>query len=876
MLQRWFPRGISLALLIGLLVLGNEAAFAENRQALLIANGSYANFSSLATPVSEAQELAAALKGLGFQVTLLKNASREQMLDALDAFGNSFKGKGGTAFFHYGGHGVQVAGKNYLIPVDADIPDERKASTRAVDVDEIMTTLDASGADTSIVCLDACRNNPLPAGAARSASRGLSVVGIKPKNSVIVYAAEAGTTAQDGLFTPALTRALARPGLSLSEVFTEVRRQVYEQSSGAQTPGEYNQLFSQVYLAGAPGTAAVSTAELTPKVGTITVTPGSLRVSVVSAGTLQVAGQQLAVPAGASVPLDNLAPGEYPLSMTYADGTSESRAVRVGPGQAAVAAFTYEPPAAAAAPQQSARVPMAPGSSGLVFVAVQGGIFRMGGPGGVPPHEVTLSAFTAATTEVTQELYQKVMGRNPSSAKGGQLPVENVSWYEAVEFCNKLSEIDGLKPAYSIRDTSVRLNAKAAGYRLPTSAEWEYAARGGTRASSLDGPYAGSVRADDVAWDSGNSGSQTQPVAQKKPNSLGLFDMEGNVSEWCGDWNAVSNPGASQVDPPGPASGTERKYRGGNASQKAQVSTKDSWADPGSKSAFLGFRVVRTVAAGTGAAGSGDPSLSRLNSAGMTMIRVGGGTFRMGLTQLEAMELMPEWKNFGWMQSSGKNMQPHDVWVSSFRISSTAVTQAQFQKVMKSNPSHIKGDTLPVETVSWFDAVKFCNALSKAEGLDQAYSIKGTTVSCNFTARGYRLPTEAEWEYAARGGAAGSGPEGRSPDVAYAGSANPDEVAWTKAISLGTTHPVGQLDPNGYGLYDMAGNVWQWCWDWYGPYGAASATDPTGPAKGEQRVMRGGAYNVDAPFSRSAVRWSSEPDPAKIYSIGFRIAAADR
>ena len=233
----------------GLLVL-SICLVAENRVALLIANGRYQHFSSLAGPVSEATGLSATLQKLGFDVQLVENGSREQMLEALDGLQKRIGGKGGIAFFHYGGHGVQVNGKNYLIPADADIPDERKAATRAVDIDEVMSSLEACGSDTNIVVLDACRNNPLPAGSGRSASRGLSVVATKPKNSVIVYSAEAGTIAQDGLFTPTLTAVLAQPGLNIADVLLQVRQEVYRKSQGSQIPGEYNQLFANVYLNG--------------------------------------------------------------------------------------------------------------------------------------------------------------------------------------------------------------------------------------------------------------------------------------------------------------------------------------------------------------------------------------------------------------------------------------------------------------------------------------------------------------------------------------------------------------------------------------------------------------------------------------------------
>ena len=143
---------------------------------------------------------------------------------------------------------MQVDGKNYLIPVDANIPDERKVTTRAVDVEEVMSTLDASGASADIVVLDACRDNPLPSSITRSATRGLSVVQRKPKNSLIVYSAEPGSKALDGLFTPTLANALLQKGKSVSQIMKEVRRTVFQKSDGTQTPGEYDQLFEDLYL----------------------------------------------------------------------------------------------------------------------------------------------------------------------------------------------------------------------------------------------------------------------------------------------------------------------------------------------------------------------------------------------------------------------------------------------------------------------------------------------------------------------------------------------------------------------------------------------------------------------------------------------------
>lgn len=244
-------------LLISSIVIGLASSWSQtslqpqqSKEALLIANGDYAHFGKLPNPITDARLLGESLQKIGFQVTLVENATREGMLDALTAFQDRLKATHGMALFHYGGHGVQVGGRNFLIPADADISDERKVATRAVDLEEVMTTLIASGASVNVVVLDACRDNPLPKTAYRSASRGLTVVEIKPKNSIIVYAAEAGSKAEDGLFTPTLANVLTEPGLTLSQVMMKVRREVAQKSNGNQTPGEYNQLFEDVYLAG--------------------------------------------------------------------------------------------------------------------------------------------------------------------------------------------------------------------------------------------------------------------------------------------------------------------------------------------------------------------------------------------------------------------------------------------------------------------------------------------------------------------------------------------------------------------------------------------------------------------------------------------------
>jgi formylglycine-generating enzyme required for sulfatase activity len=195
-----------------------------------------------------------------------------------------------------------------------------------------------------------------------------------------------------------------------------------------------------------------------------------------------------------------------------------------------------------------------------------------------------------------------------------------------------------------------------------------------------------------------------------------------------------------------------------------------------------------------------------------------------------------------------------------FLMGKYPVTEALWESVMGSNPSHFKGVNKPVEKVSWFDVVEFCNKLSKREGLEPAYTINGENVTCNWSAKGYRLPTEAEWEYSARSG----------QRFKYAGSNNVDEVAWYTNNSGKETHPVGLKKPNGFGLYDMSGNVFEWCWDRFGDYSSGTQTDPTGPDRGPIRVIRGGCWRYYARSARVSNRFGFDPS-SRSYDLGFRL-----
>ena len=233
---------------------------------------------------------------------------------------------------------------------------------------------------------------------------------------------------------------------------------------------------------------------------------------------------------------------------------------------------------------------------------------------------------------------------------------------------------------------------------------------------------------------------------------------------------------------------------------------------------------------------SGEARSFTANGVTFTMLPVEGGTFTMGATAE--------------MTNPYSDEKPtHQVTLSSYCMGETEVTQALWKAVMGSNPSNWKGDDLPVEQVSWNDCQTFLTKLNALTG------------------KTFRLPTEAEWEYAARGGNKSSGTQ-------YSGSNNLDEVAWYSSNSSSKTHPVKTKKANELGLYDMSGNVWEWCQDWYGSYSSSAQTNPTGPSSGSYRVYRGGSWYGVAWFCRSSCRYYCTPGNSNYY-LGFRLALSE-
>ena len=276
----------------------STAAFGqEAKNALLIANGDYPDeIGDLPKPIPEAEELKAALMSIGFEVTLVKDADRDTMEEALQHFKEKTEKAGGIAFFHYGGHAVQVNGINYLIPTHTDIKSQSKVRSRGIKLDEIMESMSGKA---NIVILDSCRDNPFK-NSRGGGERGLAAVNKVPPKSIIIYSAGSGEQAKDGVFTPILIKKIIEKDKTIEKVFKEVSKEVQAKTANdqIQIPAAYTQLDEDIFLAGRSSTVKVLT--------------GSIRIESEFVGTVFIDGEQKsAIKEDGSILIEDLQTGSY-------------------------------------------------------------------------------------------------------------------------------------------------------------------------------------------------------------------------------------------------------------------------------------------------------------------------------------------------------------------------------------------------------------------------------------------------------------------------------------------------------------------------------------------------------------------------------------
>jgi formylglycine-generating enzyme required for sulfatase activity len=546
----------------------------QRRLALVIGNGAYTTVPPLKNPPNDAALLAATLRKLGFEVTIGTNRSQREMKQLIREFGQRLRGEGGVGLFYFAGHGVQARGRNYLIPVDADIQTEADLEDVAVDVNYVLNMMDDAQNALNIAILDACRNNPF-ARSFRSAQDGLAQVKA-PTGTLIAYATSPDSVAADGggansPYAEELTKQIQVSGVLLETMFRRVAEQVSSRSGGRQEPWYSANVKGDFYFSASPtNSSSSSTADITQpaRIDSVAVEREYWETIRDSSDAQDYKDYLQSYPSGAYIAIAR--------AKIKRLETVKNRLPNTGPVDSGGNVAT---PSKGVENSNAVRPKSFKNRQGIEMVYIPPGEFSMGSANGEldekPVHNVTIAqGFFMGKYEVTQAQWQVVMGNNPSYFKdcGGNCPVEPISWHDAQDFISKLNDTnDGFK------------------YRLPSEAEWEYACRAGSTEdySSAD--------VDEIGWYSHNSGKRTRAVGQRQPNAFGLYDMSGNLWEWCHDLyhdSYKSAPPDGSVWQDGDS--TYRVVRGGSWNSQASLlrSASRDRNSPNSRFSSYGFRVV--------------------------------------------------------------------------------------------------------------------------------------------------------------------------------------------------------------------------------------------------------------------------------------------
>ena len=554
------------------LVVFSNASFAqptENRVALVLGNSAYKS-APLRNPTNDAKDMAAKLKGMGFTVVERNNLTVKQIGSTLREFRSKLT-PGSVALVFYAGHGLQIKGENYFPTVDAEIAGEEDVPNQSLSMRQIMDVLGDAKTRLNLVFLDACRNNPY-ARSFRSSSDGLSKVNA-PSGTLISFATRPGSVAADGtgrngLYTGALLASMDSRGEPIEQVLKRVVTSVKASSKNQQEPwmegsieGEFcfgNCLTTAVTLVGGADDRALW---------------DSVKESR-DAGDLKAYLNKFPRGLFAEVAANRIKTIEQ-------SGAPQTVAVAQPPNRPVLS----QPGASFKDCDDCPEMVLIP--AGTFLMGTKDDPFASVRPvkDEQPQHSVSIRSFLIGKFEVTQEQWYAVMGTVPSTVRGRTLPVDRVSWNDAQDFVQKLSQKTGKK------------------YRLPSEAEWEYAARAGSQKAFSIGddvdPFGNDVdQLGRYSWFVSNAGSKTHPVGEKLPNRFGLYDTQGNVWELTQDcWNknyfGAPNDGAAWEI----GDCSLRVARGGSVEVGAELlrNAYRTLYSASVKNLNVGFRIARTL-----------------------------------------------------------------------------------------------------------------------------------------------------------------------------------------------------------------------------------------------------------------------------------------
>ncbi len=560
---------------------GKPAAINETRVALVIGNSNYKS-APLRNPTNDAKAIADKLQGLGFKVTLKLDQDQKSMADAIRTFGNQLKA-GGAGLFYYAGHGMQVKGRNFLIPVDADIQNEDEVPYRSIDANEVLSKMETAKNRLNLMVLDACRNNPFSR-KFRSASQGLAQMDA-PSGTLVAFATAPGSVASDGtgkngLYTQHLLANLGRPGVPVEQLFKRVRVGVMKDTRNAQVPWESSSLVGDFYFK--PGTSAPTTAD-----------PAAIELAYWE-----------------SIKDSTNADDYKSYLKKYPNGQFADLAKRraLNPPKPATTAVASIAPTHATKPEPAAvagKTWVEP-TTGMEFVWIPKGCYQMGSPSSEAgrfdnehPHQVCVEGYWLGKYEVTNTQYRQFKPSHDSgnyegnNLNGDTQPAVQVSWNDAIAFAEWLSSKTGKT------------------FKLPTEAEWEYAARAGTQsarywgdddaqlcrhANIADRTFKVAFNSSTWAYDGCDDGYKVSaPVGRFAPNNFGLHDMLGNVWEWTASpWDEAYAGGEKRAA--SPSEGGNRVNRGGSwvgGPRSVRAASRNGLNAPATRVGGLGLRLAR-------------------------------------------------------------------------------------------------------------------------------------------------------------------------------------------------------------------------------------------------------------------------------------------